>query len=190
MTVSPQAPCLAPSSSSDNHRVLTEDHLTFIKGSLGFSVMVLIKKGYETDGASVPTSLTEDDTYGKKIKEIIQAEFPKITTRFDFESLLKKLIGTPWDMPRLLAAIVHDALYDIHWCIRLMCDKIYKKILLANGYDPVRARIEYSCIRLVGWRNWNAITDLQRARAKKLVKVEIVRTRNISKIIEELKQAA
>lgn len=181
MTVFPQMPNL----SDPNEKglaTLLEPHLTFVPIGLGYSLMVYIKDGYKTDGASVPREELEDSKIAKEICKIIAKHYPGK----DYKETLDYLIGTPFEMPRLLAAIVHDALYDIKWKLRWLCDLVYRKILSSVKYDPVRRDIEYSGIRLIGWKNWNSVSDLKRARARKMVDARFVRSCKKSAIIEKL----
>lgn len=185
MTISPAQPNLCDSE-HPGMKVLVEPHLTFVRVGFGYSLMVYIGKGFETDGASVPEGLLDDPDYGEEAKAYLFDMYPGITTRWDMEKLYSNIVGTPWDMPRLLAAIVHDALYSCKWKWRWFCDLIYRRILVANNYDFMRAEIEYSAIRAVGWRNWNAVTDLERDRARRIVQIEFVRNKKISKITKML----
>lgn len=152
--------------------VFLHDHLTTVYMGLGLSLEIIIYKGYTTDGASVPSGLFEDSRYHETICKVIRQNYPSR----DLEATYNWLVGGAFDMPRLLAAIVHDALYDLHWAFRWLCDRVYRRILLAAGYDRVRADIEYSAIRVVGWHNWDAITRAQKKRAKELVSVRWVRS--------------
>ena len=65
------------------------------------------------------------------------------------------LVGSPWAMPRLLAAIVHDALYGAHFAWRWFCDRIYLAIRLQTGGDRRLALLEYAAIRLGGRAAWS-----------------------------------
>ena len=187
MTVSPEIPKLTDCE-EEGKKVLTEPHLTFVKMGFGYSLMVLIGEGFKTDGASVPKKLFSDEKYGTQIQKMLQQKYPLLGTRWDFENLWEYLVGTPWDMPRLLAAIVHDALYDCKWKFRWLCDTIYRKILLQFDYYRMRADIEYACIRLAGWRNWNSITKKERKEARKKVKIEFVRNKKVKKIIKRIQR--
>ena len=188
MTVFPEHPRLvkAPPQDGFEMRRLAEDHVTSVKFWLGWSVMVIVKAGYETDGATVSLSrdLNIDGNVAEKILVIIEKYFPCE----DLMSIYRRIVGTPWDLPRLLAAIVHDPLYSLKWYCRFLCDRIYKKILEATDYDAIRREIEYDLIRLVGWRNWDAVTKEEQKEAHKFVVVKWVRTRKIPSIIEKLKR--
>jgi len=137
--------------------------------------MVYVRPGYRTDGASVPREDLEDSKIAKEICKIIAKHYPGK----NYKETLDYLIGTPFETPRLLAAIVHDALYDIHWKFRWACDNVYRKILSVLKYDPVRREVEYSGIRLLGWKNWNSVSDLRRDRSRKIVSAKIVRNSKI-----------
>lgn len=151
MTVFPEAPKLEKVSTlrAREMRCLAEDHLTYVKMPFGFSLEILIKAGYLTDGASVPE-------WGTSI------------------------IGTPWDMPRLLAALVHDALYSRKWKIRWLCDFVYWQILKSTDHPTTMREVEYDAIRLFGWRAWCNVSRQERRNAKALVFVRWRRTKNIS----------
>ena len=168
---------------------LAEDHLTFVKVGFGYSLEVLVRKGYITDGASIPDDILDDLEYGEKIREFIRQKFPHVSDGVDFGNLVARLIGTPWDMPRLLAAIVHDVLYGRKWMIRLLCDMVYRWILEENGYSRVRTDIEYAGIRLMGWRNWNGIYKPEKQYTKNHSVVKFIRASKIPKVIEELRES-
>ena len=183
MSIFPEHPRLetAPPKDGREMRRLVEDHVTFVKFCLGWSLMIVVKAGYETDGASVTISSTamDDERNADQIKSLIRKYFPGE----EVMSAYNKLVGTPWDLPRLLAAIVHDALYSLKWCCRFLCDRIYKKVLAATDYAIVRREIEYDVIRLLGWRNWAAVSKEEQEWAKKFVIVKWVRTRAISSLM-------
>ena len=149
---------------------LLESHVTFVKFPLGYSLMVHLRPGLRFDGASVPKKDLEDSKIVKRICKFIAKHYPDK----DYKETLDYLIGTPFEMPRLLAAIVHDALYGMKWKWRWICDRVYRKILEEQKYDPIRLDIEYSGIRLLGWKNWDAVTKKEKKATKKLVEVKII----------------
>ena len=161
---------------------LAEPHLTFVSLGAGFSLMVLLKKGFQTDGATVPKKELEDSKVARKICKFISKHYPGK----DYKQTLEYLIGTPFEMPRLLAAIVHDALYGMKWKCRWLCDRVYRSILAAIGYDKVRKGIEYSGIRMFGVKSWDSVTKEEKEFTKKLVDVKIVLERNKEKIKDRL----
>lgn len=167
-------------------RCLTEDHVTPVKFIFGWSLLVVVKAGYVTDGAtvSIANGLKIDDETSCRLKKLIAKYFPGER----IIDVYNRIVGTPWDVPRLLAAVVHDALYSIKWCCRFMCDRVYKNILKATNYSSVRREIEYEAIRLVGWRNWNSISKDEQEWAKPLVSVKWVKTKRVQQEIEKLKQ--
>lgn len=79
--------------------------------------------------------------------------------------------GSPWDMPRLLAAVVHDALYQLHWKWRWLCDRVYRAIEIKAGAPRETADFEYAAIRAAGWRNWDAVTKEDMETAKFYVSI-------------------
>lgn len=88
---------------------------------------------------------------------------------------LQTICGSPWAMPRLLAAIVHDALYAAHWCCRWVCDIIYYLIRVQYGTDTsVVAKVEYAAIRVGGRSAWKEKTPASIEAARKLVKIRFV----------------
>lgn len=73
--------------------------------------------------------------------------------------IFQGIVGSPWAMPRLLAAIVHDALYGAHWAFRWLCDRIYLLIRLQNHpADKRLCYLEYVAIRLGGRDAWREKT--------------------------------
>lgn len=90
---------------------------------------------------------------------------------------LRPAFGSPWDMPRLLAALVHDILYSIHcWRCRWLCDLVYRKILVQAGYPLEKVAVEYAAVRADGWKSWEGITKDETRWARKLVSVKVGRT--------------
>ena len=183
MTVSPQPPNLVDSQ-TDGFKKLVEPHLTFVKMLCGFSLAILIRSGLETDGATIPKEELEKSAFIKKACKLISKHYPGK----DYKETLVYLIGTPFEMPRLLAAIVHDALYGMKWKWRWLCDRVYRAILSESDYDKVRLGIEYYGIRLLGRKSWEAVTDLERDRTRRIVDVKVVLTRNISKITQRIEK--
>lgn len=88
---------------------------------------------------------------------------------------LQIVAGGPWMMPRLLAAIVHDALYAAHWFCRWFCDVIYYLIRSQYGSGTeVVAKIEYAALRIGGRSAWQEKTPERIEAARKLLKVRLV----------------
>lgn len=182
MTISPQPPVLNVVPNSEGIMELAEPHITFVNVGLGYSVMVLIGNGFRTDGASVPTEWLHNSKLIDMACKVIAKKYPWMNS----EEMLDFLIGTPFEMPRLLAAIVHDALYSYHWKWRILCDWIYKRILEDICYDPTRLTIEHLGIRLIGGKNWDSVNKEEKIETRKLVTVKFIRTRNIDKEIRKL----
>lgn len=89
--------------------------------------------------------------------------------------MLQGIAGNPWQMPRLLAAIVHDALYAAHWFCRWFCDVIYYLIRSQYGSGTeVVAKIEYAALRIGGRSAWKEKTPERIEAARKLLKIRLV----------------
>lgn len=183
MTVFPQPPKLEPVANTGGGEIrrLTEDHATYIYLPFGRSLEIIVKAGYETDGASVPSleSILSDLKMSKDFAKLLNKHF---SCEIDINTIFKWLVGNPWDMPRLLAAVVHDGLYGRKWKCRWLCDLVYRLILMQTSYDAFRREIEYDAIRLFGWRNWNAVTKEERLKTKSLVSIRIVKTKQIPEL--------
>ena len=88
--------------------------------------------------------------------------------------IFQPLVGSPWDMPRLLAAIVHDALYGAHWAFRWLCDRIYLLIRLQNHpADKRLCYLEYVAIRLGGREAWRSKTSSTLAYTRERLSVRL-----------------
>jgi hypothetical protein len=188
MTIFPEEPKLEKAEEKDGVEIrrLVEDHYTFVPMWLGYSLEIAVKTGYKTDGASVRQMKAEwEDKAAYKQLEIALRDRCPLE---DIESIIKGLIGQPWDMPRLLAAVPHDGLYGLKWSCRWLCDQVYRHILLATDYEWFRREIEYDLIRLVGWRNWNAVTKKEKKETKSFVSVRWVRTKKVPSIIAKLRK--
>ena len=65
------------------------------------------------------------------------------------------IIGSPFD-PRFMApALVHDRLYSTGEISRKKADKIFKKLLLANGVPEETAESMYAGVRIGGGSHYN-----------------------------------
>ena len=124
-------------------RILVEDYVTEIRLPFGWTLRVVVREGYITNGASVPAYLPE------------------------------RIFGDRWAMPRIIAALVHDALYSIKWKFRWLTDRVYLWILRALDYPRAAADFEYACIRAAGWKSWRDIPGIEREWAKSLVSTKV-----------------
>lgn len=124
-------------------KMLSEPLTARCKLIFGLHITVTVREGYITNGASVPRYLPE------------------------------KAFGTPWDMPRLVAAIVHDALYSIKWRFRWLADRVYRNMSVELGIDRAVADFEYACIRAAGWKAWKEVKKVEKNWAKPLVTVYV-----------------
>ena len=183
MTIFPQEPHLVDST-KEGFKVLVEPHLTFVELGFGYYLWVLIDKGFETDGASVPSEWLHNSKFIDTACKLIAKKYPGMSSK----EMLDYLIGTPFEMPRILAAIVHDALYSFHWNIRILCDWIYKKILEWLNYDSTRKTIEHLGIRLMGGKNWDSVTKKEKIKTRKMVTIKFVREKKLKSEIIKLLQ--
>ena len=65
------------------------------------------------------------------------------------------LCGDPFEEPRIIAAIVHDWLYECRAFDRRSCDRIYRELLIELGIPCWQAETEYVFVRLFGWIHWH-----------------------------------
>jgi len=116
---------------------LIEDWSTDCKGLL--PELIEVKKGFITDGASIPRWLWT-------------------------------ICGSPMDIPRLYAAIVHDWMYDhamlipetneeglVVWkeCTRAKADEIYRDFQIKLGRGYFKSYTEWLALRTFGWSHWH-----------------------------------
>ena len=85
---------------------------------------ILIRYGFEWNGASIP-------------------------------KFLWPILGSPFAPEMMVASLVHDYLYskesaDLYVCSRLQADKIFRKLLIANGMDEETAETLYRGVRIGG----------------------------------------
>lgn len=142
MTQFPNAPVFVASDGQSATRTLAEDHVTEV--SLFFGLY--------------------------RVRVTLKAGFA--TDGASVPESLQPAAGGPWDMPRLLAAAVHDGLYQRHWKCRWLCDRVYLAILKKAGYSATLADLEYTAVRAAGGKNWNAVTKEERRIARRDVVVE------------------
>ena len=142
MTQFPDAPAFVATDGSSPTRTLAEDHVTEVALCFGLY----------------------------RVKVTLKAGFS--TDGASVPESLRPAAGGPWEMPRLLAAVVHDGLYQRHWKWRWLCDRVYLAVLRKAGYSPELADFEYAAVRAAGGKNWNAVTKEERRIARRDVVVE------------------
>ena len=79
-----------------------------------------------------------------------------ITDGASIPRFLWRICGSPFDSPRIVAAIIHDHLYSTHHRDRKTADIIYRDMQLSLGIPAWKAYIEYWALRRFGkaaWRN-------------------------------------
>ena len=85
---------------------------------------------------------------------------------------MRRFIGNPFDTVRLIAAVLHDALYLSHLLPRIVADFIYYLALRQCSHMPrAYAFAEYLALRAGGKAAWNEKTPESIAEARKLVSV-------------------
>lgn len=124
-------------------RMLAEDYEAVVPMPLRIHLRIVVRKGYITNGASVPAYLPE------------------------------RIFGDRWAMPRIIAALLHDALYSVKWKFRWLTDRVYLWCLKDLGYPCAAAHFEYDCIRIAGWKSWKGIPKSEKKWAKPLVSTEV-----------------
>ena len=70
------------------------------------------------------------------------------------------ICGTPLEVPRLYAAIIHDYLYGggDPDATRKDADDLYRDLQIALGVFRIKAYIEWLALRLCGWTHWKSKT--------------------------------
>lgn len=86
-----------------------------------------------------------------------------VTDGASIPRFLWRLCGTPMDVPRLYAALVHDWLYSggDPDATRADADLVYREILVALDYPRIKAYIEYYALRLLGGSHWHNRKELK-----------------------------
>ena len=71
---------------------------------------------------------------------------------------LWRVCGTPLDVPRLYAAIVHDYLYSggVAGVTRAQADAVYRDMQIALGVSRFKAFVEWAALRVCGASHWYA----------------------------------
>ena len=83
---------------------------------------------------------------------------------------LRRFIGHPFDHVRLIAAVVHDAIYATHLVPRIVADWIYFVALRRCSHMPrAYAFAEFLALRKGGKEAWNEKTPESIERNRKLV---------------------
>lgn len=74
---------------------------------------------------------------------------------------LWRVCGTPLDVPRLYAALVHDWLYSggVPCTTRAEADAAYRDMQVALGVSRAKAWAEWAALRLFGASHWEASDD-------------------------------
>lgn len=75
---------------------------------------------------------------------------------------LRPICGSPYKSPRLIAALLHDWLYDggDPQVDRAEADAIYRDVQIALGISSWKAWIEWTALRVGGASHWNGRADI------------------------------
>jgi hypothetical protein len=85
---------------------------------------------------------------------------------------MRRFIGNPFDTVRLIAAVLHDALYLSHLLPRIVADFIYYLALRQCSHMPrAYAFAEFLALRGGGKAAWNEKTPSDIAEGRRLVRV-------------------
>ena len=91
---------------------------------------------------------------------------------------MRRYIGHPFDYVRLIAALVHDAIYATHLLPRILADWIYFVALRRCSRMPrAYAFAEFLALRGGGKAAWNEKTPQSIAEARKLVSCRFTATK-------------
>ena len=91
---------------------------------------------------------------------------------------MRRFIGNPFDTVRLIAAVLHDALYLSHLLPRIVADFIYYLALRQCSHMPrAYAFAEYLALRARGKEAWQEKTPQSIAEARKLVSCRFTATK-------------
>lgn len=76
---------------------------------------------------------------------------------------LWRVCGTPLDVPRLYAAIVHDYLYSggVAGVTRAEADAVYRDMQIALGVSRLKAWTEWAALRVCGASHWEDADDAE-----------------------------
>lgn len=131
MTKFPQAPMLRPISNSK--WIVEEDYIIAHKGTI-----ITIRKGFETDGTSVPNT-----------------------------PMIRWLIGHPFSMPLLLDALPHDAIYAAELMPRNEADWFMLDLMKRSGLNWLKRNAVWSAVRVGGMFVWGKHTKASVEKARK-----------------------
>jgi len=73
--------------------------------------------------------------------------------------------GTPYQAPRVTAALMHDWLYTTHQVPRDVADRMFYEAMLLCGCKKSDAKRDYDCVRMFGGFCWgnNTYEDIEHA---------------------------
>ena len=68
---------------------------------------------------------------------------------------LWRVCGTPMEIPRIAAALIHDWLYRAQVCDRALADEIFNSVCKTVGMESWRTGPEWAALRAFGRSAWN-----------------------------------
>lgn len=79
-----------------------------------------------------------------------------VTDGASIPKALRFICGSPYQEPRLYAALVHDWLYSggDPEATRAEADALFRDMQIALGISKIKARIEWAALRLCGGSHW------------------------------------
>lgn len=88
--------------------------------------------------------------------------------------LFWRVAGHPFQMPLLVAATAHDAMYSAELFSRGECDRIFRELMRRAGINRVKRNAVYYAVRCGGWAVWRRHTPESVARARDFCTIEVV----------------
>lgn len=85
-----------------------------------------------------------------------------------------RLIGHPFEMPLLIGATAHDALYSGELLPRADCDRIFRELMRRAGIGRIKRNAVWLAVRAAGWAVWRRHTADSVAEARRLVTLEVI----------------
>jgi len=123
-----------------------------------------------TDGDGVPSvelkTALKHSIYGRTIT--VPAGF--VSDGMSIPWLFQPLIGSPFKIPFVFPAIVHDWFYRQQMIDRNLADTIFRAMLTEDGVSKWKCAAIYYSLRLFGWIAWNKNTKKKEMEKSKNVR--------------------
>lgn len=88
--------------------------------------------------------------------------------------LFWRVAGHPFEMPLLVAATCHDALYSAELFARGECDRVFRELMRRTGIGRIKRNVVWMAVRAAGWAVWNRHTAVSVAESRGLAGIEVV----------------